>query len=76
VVDAPVGIVADPRPPDHNKEDMMLYYALVFLFVAIIAGLLGFGAIAFAAAGIAKLLFYIFLILFVISLVTHVSRRA
>jgi uncharacterized membrane protein YtjA (UPF0391 family) len=54
----------------------VLYYALVFLIVAIIASLLGFGAIAFADAGIAKLLFYIFLILFMISLVTHVSRRA
>jgi len=54
----------------------MLYWALVFLIVAIVAGLLGFGAVAFAAAGIAKLLFFLFLILFVISLVMHVGRRA
>jgi len=54
----------------------MLYYALVFLIVAIIAGLLGFGAISFAAAGVAKILFFIFLILFLISLVRHVSTRA
>lgn len=52
----------------------MLYYALVFLLVAIVAGLLGFGAIAFAAAGVAKILFFIFLILFVVSLITHLGR--
>ena len=52
----------------------MLYYALVFLVVAIIAGLLGFGAVAFAAIGIAKLLFFIFLILFVVSLIAHLGR--
>jgi len=53
----------------------MLYWALVFLIVAIVAGLLGFGAVAFAAAGIAKLLFFLFLILFIASLVMHVGRR-
>jgi uncharacterized membrane protein YtjA (UPF0391 family) len=52
----------------------MLYYALVFLVVAIIAGLLGFGAVAFAAAGIAKILFFIFLVLFLVSLATHLGR--
>ena len=54
----------------------MLYWALVFLVVAIVAGLLGFGAVAFAAAGIAKLLFFLFVILFLVSLVMHVGRRA
>jgi uncharacterized membrane protein YtjA (UPF0391 family) len=53
----------------------MLYWALMFLIVAIIAGLLGFGAIAFAAAGIAKILFFVFLILFLVSLVRHMSSR-
>jgi uncharacterized membrane protein YtjA (UPF0391 family) len=52
----------------------MLYYALVFLVVAIIAGLLGFGAVAFAAAGIAKILFFIFLLLFAVSLIGHLGR--
>jgi uncharacterized membrane protein YtjA (UPF0391 family) len=54
----------------------MLYWALVFLIVAIVAGLLGFGAIAFAAAGIAKILFFIFLIAFLVSLVMHLGRRS
>jgi uncharacterized membrane protein YtjA (UPF0391 family) len=46
----------------------MLTYALIFLFVAMIAGVLGFGVIAGTAASIAKILFVIFLVLFVISL--------
>jgi len=54
----------------------MLYYALVFLVVALIAGLLGFGAIAFAAAEIARICFFIFLVLFIVSLFAHVARRA
>jgi uncharacterized membrane protein YtjA (UPF0391 family) len=52
----------------------MLYYALVFLVVALIAGALGFGFVAFAAAGIAKILFVVFLVLFLVSLVMHLSR--
>ncbi|HEX3124606.1 MAG TPA: DUF1328 domain-containing protein, partial [Rhodanobacteraceae bacterium] len=34
----------------------MLHYALVFLVIAIIAGVLGFGGIAGASVGIAKVL--------------------
>jgi uncharacterized membrane protein YtjA (UPF0391 family) len=37
-------------------------------FVALIAGVLGFGGIASASAGIAKVLFAIFLVLFLVSL--------
>jgi len=47
----------------------MLYWAIVFLVVAIISGILGFGFVAGAAASIAKILFVIFLVLFVISLI-------
>jgi uncharacterized membrane protein YtjA (UPF0391 family) len=54
----------------------MLYWAVVFLIVALVAGLLGFGAVAFAAAGIAKILFFIFLIAFLVSLVMHLGRRS
>jgi len=53
----------------------MLYWTLMFLIVALVAGLLGFGAIAFAAAGVAKILFFIFLVLFLVSLLTNVVRR-
>ena len=53
----------------------MLYYSLVFLVIAIIAAILGFGVISFAAAGIAKVLFFIFLVMFIVSLISHLSRR-
>jgi uncharacterized membrane protein YtjA (UPF0391 family) len=46
----------------------MLSYALTFLLVALIAGLLGFGVIAGTAALIARVLFVLFLGLFVLSL--------
>jgi len=52
----------------------MLRWAVVFFVVALIAALFGFGGIAVAAAGIAKIIFYLFLILFVISLLAHVLR--
>jgi uncharacterized membrane protein YtjA (UPF0391 family) len=53
----------------------MLYYALTFLLIALVAGLLGFGVVAFAAAEVARICFFIFLVLFVVSLIGHVRRR-
>jgi uncharacterized membrane protein YtjA (UPF0391 family) len=53
----------------------MLYYALVFFIVALVAGVLGFGGVAIAAAGIAKILFFVFLVLFLVSLIGHSVRR-
>jgi uncharacterized membrane protein YtjA (UPF0391 family) len=52
----------------------MLGWALTFLVVALIAGVLGFTTVAGAAMGIAKILFWVFLILFVVSLVMHLVR--
>jgi uncharacterized membrane protein YtjA (UPF0391 family) len=47
----------------------MLWWALVFFIVAVIAAIFGFGGIASGAMGIAKILFWIFVILFIISLI-------
>ncbi len=47
----------------------MLYWAIVFFIVAIVAAVLGFWVIAGMAASIAKILVVVFLILFVISLI-------
>ena len=55
-------------------EATMLYWALVFLIVALVAAALGFGGIAGASGGIAKILFFIFLVLLLVSLVTHFTR--
>lgn len=49
----------------------MLYWALVFFVVAIIAGLLNFTQISAGALSIARILFFIFLILLVLSLLAH-----
>jgi uncharacterized membrane protein YtjA (UPF0391 family) len=53
----------------------MLYYALVFLLIAIMAAVFGFGGVAIVSAGIAKILFYVFIVLFLVSLITHMARR-
>jgi uncharacterized membrane protein YtjA (UPF0391 family) len=47
----------------------MLRWAVIFLVVALIAAVLGFGGIAGDAAYFAKILFFLFLVLFVVSLV-------
>ena len=52
----------------------MLYWAVVFLIVALVAVVLGFGGVAVMASGFAKMLFVVFLILFVISLVFGMRR--
>lgn len=52
----------------------MLSWALTFFIVAIIAAVLGFTTIAGAAAGIAKVLFFIFLILTLVALVAGSMR--
>jgi uncharacterized membrane protein YtjA (UPF0391 family) len=53
----------------------MLYWIIGFFALALVAALFGFGGIAGAAAGIAKILFGIFLVLFVVSLIANAVRR-
>jgi uncharacterized membrane protein YtjA (UPF0391 family) len=57
-----------------DGENPMLGWALTFLVVALIAGVLGFTTIAGAAIGIAKIVFYVFLVLFVVSLIMNFVR--
>jgi len=47
----------------------MLHWSLVFLVLALIAAFLGFGGIAGAAVGIAKALFFIFLVVWLIGFI-------
>jgi uncharacterized membrane protein YtjA (UPF0391 family) len=53
----------------------MLYWALMFLIIAMVAAVFGFGGVYVAAAGIAKILFFIFLVLFIVSLLGGGLRR-
>jgi len=46
----------------------MLHWVAVFFVIALIAAVFGFGGIAASAVGIAKILFFVFLVLAVVSL--------
>jgi len=52
----------------------MLYWVFIFLIIAIIAGIFGFTGISIAAQEIARIIFGIFLILFIASLLFHLLR--
>jgi len=60
-----------PIPP----EGFMLRYAVIFFIIAIIAAVFGFGGIATGAAEIAKILFFIFIVIFLATLLLGVFRR-
>jgi uncharacterized membrane protein YtjA (UPF0391 family) len=49
----------------------MLTWAVIFLLIAIVAALFGFREVSSIATQIAKVLFFIFVILFIISLIMH-----
>ncbi|WP_424627611.1 DUF1328 domain-containing protein [Bradyrhizobium sp. SYSU BS000235] len=53
----------------------MLSWVVTFLVIALIAGLLGFGGIAGASIEIAKIVFFVAIVLFLISAVVGLSRR-
>jgi uncharacterized membrane protein YtjA (UPF0391 family) len=52
----------------------MLQAALAFLVLAIIAAIFGFGGIAAGATSIAKILFFVFIVLFLFSFVMNLAR--
>ena len=52
----------------------MLRWAILFFIVALVAAVFGFGGIASGAASIAQVLFWIFVVLFVVSLLARLLR--
>jgi len=52
----------------------MLHWSLVFLVFALIAAILGFGGLDGAAVGIAKILFFVFLVIWLVAFL--LGRRA
>jgi uncharacterized membrane protein YtjA (UPF0391 family) len=52
----------------------MLGLVVTLLIIALIAAVLGFGGIAGAAVGMAKIVFFVALVLFLVSLVFGLSR--
>lgn len=67
------------RPAHKNEVPAMfgnlLHWAVVFLIVALVAALLGFGGVAGTAMAGAKLLFWVAIVIFVIMLVAGLVRR-
>tara|TARA_B100000749_G_scaffold280223_1_gene275316 strand:+ start:25073 stop:25252 length:180 start_codon:yes stop_codon:yes gene_type:complete len=53
----------------------MLSWSLFFFIFALIAAVFGFGGIAAASAGIAKILFFVFITLFVVSLLFRLTKK-
>ncbi|MGK9167393.1 DUF1328 domain-containing protein [Inquilinus limosus] len=53
----------------------MLHWAVVFLIIALVAALFGFGGVAGTAMAGAKILFWVALVIFVITLVAGLMRR-
>jgi uncharacterized membrane protein YtjA (UPF0391 family) len=58
-----------------GKEFRMLHYAIVFLVIALIAALFGFGGIAAGAVEIAKILFFVFIVMAVVAFIISLGRR-
>ncbi|MFA5992855.1 MAG: DUF1328 domain-containing protein [Candidatus Pacearchaeota archaeon] len=61
-----------------NKKGVTswLIWAIIFLIVAIVAGVLGFGLISGVSYTIAKWLAIIFVVLFIIAVIAHTIKRA
>ena len=53
----------------------LLHYAVIFIVVALVAAAIGFGGVAGVAMEGARLLFWVFIILAVIALVSGIVRR-
>jgi uncharacterized membrane protein YtjA (UPF0391 family) len=53
----------------------LLYWAVVFLVVALVAAVLGFGGVAGVAMESARLLFWVAIVLFIIALIGGLFRR-
>ncbi|MEN9435992.1 MAG: hypothetical protein RIR09_647, partial [Pseudomonadota bacterium] len=61
--------------PAHFWEMVMLHYAVVFLVIALVAAVFGFGGIAAGAVGIAKILFFVFVVMAVVTFVVGLLKR-
>lgn len=53
----------------------MLRYSVIFLVIALVAALFGFGGIASGAVEIAKILFFIFVIIAIVTFVVSLVKK-
>jgi uncharacterized membrane protein YtjA (UPF0391 family) len=63
------GVQVDSSFVNPQSSSNMLSWSVTFLIIALIAAALGFGGIAGTAVGIAKILFFVFIVLFLLSLI-------
>ena len=56
-----------------NQFSIMLRWAAIFFIIAIVAAIFGFGGIAAGAASIAKVFFYIFVVLWLLAIILGVT---
>jgi uncharacterized membrane protein YtjA (UPF0391 family) len=63
-----------PAVEEEAEIVVMLGWVVTFLIIALIAGILGFGGIAGVSIEIAKAIFFIAVVLFIISAVVGVAR--
>lgn len=54
----------------------MFRWAVVFLIITFFAGIFAFAGLVLAAAALAKLIFYLFLVLFLLALIAGLLRRS
>jgi uncharacterized membrane protein YtjA (UPF0391 family) len=54
----------------------MLHYAVVFLVIALVAAVFGFGGIVAGAVEIAKMLFFVFVVMAVVTFITGLIRKS
>jgi len=64
-------LASDVQPPF-----VMLKFAIAFLVIALIAAVFGFGGIAAGAAGIAQVLFWVFLVVAVATFAMNFAQKA
>jgi uncharacterized membrane protein YtjA (UPF0391 family) len=69
-----ISLVALVEQESEAEDRVMLGWVLTFLVVALIAGILGFGGIAGASIEIAKIIFFIAVVLFLVSAVVGLAR--
>jgi uncharacterized membrane protein YtjA (UPF0391 family) len=65
---------ADIETERLSEDLIMLSWVVTFLIVALIAGILGFGGLAGASIEIAKIIFFIAVVLFLVSAVVGLAR--